>query len=137
MTSLPSQQKENREKVYAILHQEMPFEEMTFEQRIAFHQHEDRLLLLLEDVNTITASTWLAATQAERARVRALVEATFKEMAELTVDGASKYWKAKVLGYRKDDATAPLDKFFPQDVLDKLLAALDSESSGVGDNLLA
>lgn len=129
--TLPSQQKENLEKIEELVYIHRPSDlSLTQEQVLAFDQHENKTAILLNEVNTLTASTWEAAqdalrmefgmsgyydcseaVKAERERVRALVHSLVKYVAGNEPSNGEGDWNA---------------------ALGKLLTALDSESSGTG-----
>lgn len=46
------------------------------------------------------------------------IEKEWKKKCHLTKGGKCKYWKVEAFGYSPNDYEAPLDKFFPQEVLE-------------------
>ena len=86
------------------------------------------------DEDGTNIETWLTralneshAAGMEEFRKKAIeaVTTVFKEISDLNIDGDEKYWKVEAFGYAPYDMEASKDKFFPKQVKEKLLAALN------------
>ena len=53
------------------------------------------------------------------------VEKAFNQFCDLSIDRKCKYWKPEAFGYGKMDMEASMDKYFPQEVKEKILKAIN------------
>jgi len=52
------------------------------------------------------------------------IKKLFQQLCHCDKNGACKYWKVEEFGYKKNDQDAVNDKFFPQEVLNKILKTI-------------
>ena len=60
----------------------------------------------------------------EKEELISKINQAFQEMSILTKDRGCKYWKVEAFGYREEDREAVNDKFFPEQVKDKVIEKL-------------
>lgn len=55
----------------------------------------------------------------------------FDKKCILTIDGKCKYWKPESFGYKEGDNTAPLDKFFPEQIKQFISELLQKQEADI------
>ncbi len=61
----------------------------------------------------------------ERARITKEIDSVFKEICHVNIEGNCKYWKVEAFAYDENYRDAVNDKFFPQEVKDKIIGIIN------------